>query len=328
MKVAILSDGIPGHVNQSIGIINLLKEDILIEFTIIPLHQKYKFFRAFIKVYKKLLSKNLTIRNAKKIKNLYKDINIKNIDLLIATGGNTAHICASLGKIYNVMTVQNGESSGVNSSQYRIHITLDKRKGPSNVQTFFPPNKTIPVQKTLKNNKVLFLIGGDGSGYTFQKNDMDVFADNIKKFSTKNNLSPIIVTSRRTPMIFEDLLYSKLKDVCDFSSIWYHKDNSNFMLQNLLNSSDMIFVTEESSTMIAEAICSGLPVVTIYPEKHKKEKRHEDQLYKYIKSNLISRISIKSELEFDNTAIKNNLKKIITERQDLKNKILKGINNE
>ena len=27
MKVAILSDGIPGHVNQSIGIINLLSEE-------------------------------------------------------------------------------------------------------------------------------------------------------------------------------------------------------------------------------------------------------------------------------------------------------------
>ena len=52
MKVAILSDGIPGHVNQSIGIINLLSEDISIEFEIIPLHQKYSFLRSLIKVYK------------------------------------------------------------------------------------------------------------------------------------------------------------------------------------------------------------------------------------------------------------------------------------
>ena len=40
------------------------------------------------------------------------------------------------------------------------------------------------------------------------------------------------------------------------------------------------------------------------------------------------RISIKSELEFNNSNIKNNIKKILVERQDLKNKILKGINNE
>ena len=328
MRVAILSDGIPGHVNQSIGIINLLSEDISIEFEIIPLHQKYSCLRALIKVYKKFLSRNLSTRNAKIIKSLYEDIKIKNVDLLIATGGNTAHICASLGKIYSVMTIQNGKASGILSSNYKLHITLDKRKGPSNIQTFFPPNTTKLVHKTSKNNKVLFLIGGNGSGYTFQKSDFNVLIDNIKKFSTKNNISPIIVTSRRTPFILEDLIYAELKDICDTSSVWYHKDNSNFNLQKLFNESDMIFVTEESSTMIAEAICSGLPVVTIYPEKHKKEKRHQDQIYKYIKTNLITRISIKSELEFNDCNIRNNIKKITMEKQDLKNKILKGINNE
>ncbi|MAV24333.1 MAG: hypothetical protein DBW99_04695 [SAR86 cluster bacterium] len=328
MKVAILSDGIPGHVNQSIGIINLLSEDISIEFEIIPLHQKYSFLRALIKVYKKFLSRNLSTRNAKIIKSLYEDIKIKNVDLLIATGGNTAHICASLGKIYSVMTIQNGKASGILSSNYKLHITLDKRKGPSNIRTFFPPNTTKLVNKTSKNNKVLFLIGGNGSGYTFQKNDFNVLINNIKKFSTKNNISPIIVTSRRTPFFLEDLMHAELKDICDSSSVWYHKDNSNFNLQKLFNESDMIFVTEESSTMIAEAICSGLPVVTIYPEKHKKEKRHQDQVYKYIKTNLITRISIKSELEFNDCNIRNNIKKIKMEKQDLKNKILKGINNE
>ena len=259
---------------------------------------------------------------------MYEDIKIKNVDLLIATGGNTAHICASLGKIYSVMTIQNGKASGILSSNYKLHITLDKRKGPSNIRTFFPPNTTKLVNKTSKNNKVLFLIGGNGSGYTFQKNDFNVLINNIKKFSTKNNISPIIVTSRRTPFFLEDLMHAELKDICDSSSVWYHKDNSNFNLQKLFNESDMIFVTEESSTMIAEAICSGLPVVTIYPEKHKKEKRHQDQVYKYIKTNLITRISIKSELEFNDCNIRNNIKKIKMEKQDLKNKILKGINNE
>ena len=284
--------------------------------------------RKYLKVYKKFLSRNLSTRNAKIIKSLYEDIKIKNVDLLIATGGNTAHICASLGKIYSVMTIQNGKASGILSSNYKLHITLDKRKGPSNIRTFFPPNTTKLVNKTSKNNKVLFLIGGNGSGYTFQKNDFNVLINNIKKFSTKNNISPIIVTSRRTPFFLEDLMHAELKDICDSSSVWYHKDNSNFNLQKLFNESDMIFVTEESSTMIAEAICSGLPVVTIYPEKHKKEKRHQDQLYKYIKTNLITRISIKSELEFNDCNIRNNIKKIKMEKQDLKNKILKGINNE
>ena len=109
MKVAILSDGIPGHENQSIGILNLLEEEIPIKYDVIVLNQKFYPFRALIKIYKKLLSQNLSIRNAKKIKNLYQDLELENVDLLIATGGNTAHISASLGKIYNLMTIQNGK---------------------------------------------------------------------------------------------------------------------------------------------------------------------------------------------------------------------------
>lgn len=329
MKVAILSDGIPGHENQSIGILNLLEEEIPIKYDVIVLNQKFYPFRALIKIYKKLLSQNLSIRNAKKIKNLYQDLELENVDLLIATGGNTAHISASLGKIYNLMTIQNGKAGGVKSENFTVHITLNKKNGFSNIQSFFPPNRIKPFENIVKkNNKALFLIGGNGSGYVYRIDDFISFVKNIENFSIKYNISPIIATSRRTPKAFEDLIYSNLRDICDSSSVWFHKDNSNYNFNDLFKSADMIFVTEESSSMIAEAICTGLPVCTLFPEKYKKEKRHQNQLRKYIESSLIRRISIKSRLKFNEISSEKNIKKISMERLYLKNKILKRIRNE
>ena len=45
MKVGILSDGKPGHLNQSLGIVNILAEDLELDFIIINLSLKNLLFK-------------------------------------------------------------------------------------------------------------------------------------------------------------------------------------------------------------------------------------------------------------------------------------------
>ena len=93
MKVAILSDGKPGHFNQSIGIADIISEDVEVDYKVFDIEPKFKFL---IKIYQRFFIKDFNKNKAKKIINLFKPIDIKNFDLLISSGGNTSHAFSCL----------------------------------------------------------------------------------------------------------------------------------------------------------------------------------------------------------------------------------------
>tara|TARA_B110000305_G_scaffold53690_1_gene59062 strand:+ start:1119 stop:2099 length:981 start_codon:yes stop_codon:yes gene_type:complete len=325
MKIGILSDGKPGHLNQSIGVVNILSEDLEFSFTIIHLSMKYSSLQALSRIYQRFLCRNFNKINAGKIINLFHPIYVDDLDLLIATGGNTAYISASLGKNNNIKVIQIGSVKGIDLKNYSAHITIEaKDKSPNNIVTTLAPTRYSPIE-TLngeKQNKALFLIGGDGSGYKYNLDDWSELVRNIKKLKDESNVSPIIVTSRRTSKAHEEFLYEQTLTFSSPASIWFHKDGINADLSALFNQVDSIFVTEESSMMINEAISSGLPVCTLYPKVIKSPKSFSDQISKLRNMNFISSLPFKSELTHN--TLNNNLK-IIEIRESLKKNIINRI---
>ena len=65
MKTLILSDGLDGHYNQSIGIAAILQETTLPSYKVVEVKLKFTFLRGLQYTYIKLLSKNLTNTNIK-----------------------------------------------------------------------------------------------------------------------------------------------------------------------------------------------------------------------------------------------------------------------
>ena len=57
MKTLILSDGIPGHFNQSRGVASLLQEDIDLNEKVVQLEPKIRSLRSPIKLIARLFSK-------------------------------------------------------------------------------------------------------------------------------------------------------------------------------------------------------------------------------------------------------------------------------
>ena len=87
-------------------------------------------------------------------------------------------------------------------------------KSPNNIVTVIPPTKfkPIPFSEKEKNKTVLFLLGGNGAGYVFKKNDWKNLIKNIKDMIRNHNITPILVTSRRTNKKHEDFLFQELKN--------------------------------------------------------------------------------------------------------------------
>ena len=96
MQVLILSDGIPGHFNQSKGVAALLAETMEINESLAIINPKIRLLRSPIKLIARYLTKNLSTLKAKIIISLFQPIDLQKIDLIIAAGGNTAALSAAI----------------------------------------------------------------------------------------------------------------------------------------------------------------------------------------------------------------------------------------
>ena len=100
MRIAIISDGIPGHFNQSIGVANLIAEDIPSQQTIFKMAHKFPLMRSITRLYLRYLFKSVKILKIQKILDIYYPLNLKDFYLIIAAGGNTSFVTAALSKKY------------------------------------------------------------------------------------------------------------------------------------------------------------------------------------------------------------------------------------
>ena len=326
MRIAIISDGIPGHFNQSIGVANLLDEDITTQQTTFNMVYKFPLIRSITRLYLRYLFKNVKILKFQKVLDIYYPLNLKDFDLIIATGGNTSFITAALSKKYNIPSIQIGSLRGLKSTYFTAHITVEPDdNSSSNIVTLLAPNKYKPnlERNKMNKNKALFLLGGDGAGYTYSVDDWKDLEKNIKYFESTTGIKPLIVTSRRTNKLHEDYLYNEMRAYCDPASIWFHRGGENTDLNILFNNSDFIFVTEDSAMMITESVSSGLPVSTLSPKTIKTNIKYENMLSRLESNSLISRLSFKSSLQIN--VLEGNEDKVYKIRELLKSNIMEKI---
>ena len=323
MKVAIISDDKPGHFNQSKGVVNLISEDIDLEYTVFSSKLKLHFLRSPLKLYQKFLAKNLNKTNAKKIIKIFQYVDLEDFDLLISSGGNTIYHSAALSNLFKIKNIHIGSIKDINLTNFEAHITTEAViNSPNNIVTDLAPTRFKPdVKEKSKSNKSLFLLGGNGAGYLYNESDWKNLINGIKDLAETTNISPIIVTSRRTNKIHESLIFDEMYTISDNASVWFHKTRENADLNSIFRMVDAIYVSEDSATMTTEAISSGLPVFTLYPKSFNPSEKFNQQLEKYETMKLIKRMSFKSELSTISTS--NNSNNLVLEiREKLKKQIL------
>ena len=325
-KVLIISDQIPGHFNQSIGICALLNENIGVKYTIIEMHWRINSLRFLFRIISRMLCKNLTNFNAKLIVSFFKKIDVSGYDLLIASGGNTFFINAALSRLHGIPNIQLGSPRGIKSELFNAHLTAQRySNSENNIVYDVTPNKYSP-KACMSNNEVekniLLLFGGNGMGYEYLDRDVKNIIETMNTLTKKNKKQLICVTSRRSKENHENLLIENLNNLSK-RSIWFHKGGENANLRDLFSLSDFIFVTEDSAMMISESISSGKIVTTLFPEKVVTPERYKNHIDLYLNKGFIFRSKIGDQLVLR----KNNdhSQKIEESRKKLLNQILCNI---
>jgi mitochondrial fission protein ELM1 len=328
-KILIISDGIPGHFNQSNGVALMISDTCDCSITTHELSWRLYPLRSVCNVFAKLLLRFNNKNIARAILWMYTPIHSQGYDLVIAAGGNTMPVSAAIKLAHSMPVIQLGSPRGLHSSMFNALVTIEKYfDHPSNIVAAISPNLyspavcSIAAQKDNLSDHILFLIGGEGIGYSYSTNEWKSMLTSIEALNSKIKLPISIVTSRRTSPEVEDLFQSRLQNILSDYSAWFHHGDKNFNLAALLGSAINIFVTEDSAMMISESISSGKPVTTLYPSNVKSPLRYENHISKYADLELIKRSPL-YDLELRS---QQNLNARITEhRQKLAKKLMRAI---
>jgi mitochondrial fission protein ELM1 len=287
MKVAVLKDNKAGHYNQSLALAYAIEkgfDEVPTDIYTIKVYKLPKYLLRFMlnnSFFRSLLSKPSSLRF---VKFFYKiDKPLKVADIIISSGKDTSMLNVWLSLAYDAKSIYIGHPKKLNYKLFdRVLTILDL--GFEN-QVLLDVAPTLPysgdIEQFCKDNNLdindnyyALLIGGDGSGYHYSKEEYDKLIEFVNSHRDKKWL---VTTSRRTPSHIEEKMQ---RDMRCAMFVAYHQEPKR-VVGAFLKLCDMAFVTQESASMLNEALSFQKPVVSLYP----KDRKEEDN-YKTILNNL------------------------------------------
>ena len=313
-KIVILSDGKPGHYNQSLGIMDQLSDD---EYQLVEINFRSKWhdniLRIFLslfpggkladKVIWSILFFSLTEETISKLKN------IQSVALILSTGSSVAAVNLLLGQLLNAKTVTCRPPSPVGTRQFdlailprlywrqpeRINVCrtlgVPNRISPERLEHFRPLSQKV---SSSQRSKIGLLIGGNSPLHNMSKKVATRWIDFLLQLVKSRKWQVLLSTSRRTPKVIEEYIADIVKDRNDDFPInlFSHQtpSSSQFKFEHILANSDLLLVTEDSFSMVCEACSSGKPVVILEVERTQPNWRYRqwDTIYQELTARQIA----------------------------------------
>ena len=313
-KIVILSDGKPGHYNQSLGIMDQLSDD---EYQLVEINFRSKWhdniLRIFLslfpggkltdKVIWSILFFSLTEETISKLKN------IQSVALILSTGSSVAAVNLLLGQLLDAKTVTCRPPSPVGTRQFdlailprlywrqpeRINVCrtlgVPNRISPERLEHFRPLSQKV---SSSQRSKIGLLIGGNSPLHNISKKVATRWIDFLLQLVKSRKWQVLLSTSRRTPKVIEEYIADIVKDRNDDFPInlFSHQtpSSSQFKFEHILANSDLLLVTEDSFSMVCEACSSGKPVVILEVERTQPNWRYRqwDTIYQELTARQIA----------------------------------------
>ena len=295
MRILVLDDGIPGNTNQSVGIAEALNTDFDI-FHVEFKGPSYKlpYRKGSVKIATKIIGLLLSLKAYRLAGVIYKYMSKGHIpensyDIVISAGSYLAPVNLLISKKMNaksvcIMTPEGVPLKGFDLLIVPLHDSLRYprlRKLKNTLFTLGAPNRITPfllkhakekltdkIQITHDVIKAGVIIGGNDQNYFIDGDWARMLFDVLKKLS--DNFVFLITVSRRTPEEVIDFLNNSLREIkfayCEFPGA---KHGLHYF--GILGICDILFVTEDSVTMISEACSTGKPVIVLGVKRKKKK---------------------------------------------------------
>lgn len=306
--VWLLSDGQPGHDSRSQGIVRSLREIMPLDVHTIRLDMRMGLARNALRF---LLNHTAKPRSLKSLKLFYQvdSLPAGDCDLLISAGGKTSFANAWIAAAIGAPNVFAGTLRRLQARHFSVVMTLEPVPGADNnlvvpllPTTIEPQRVTEQGEQLLKQlggtaqRYWLMLLGGKGAGYWYRQRDWMRIARSMNALASKHDIRWLLVTSRRTGSQGERML-KRYIDADSLAQACWSQSDVEYQPEAFLGAADQVFVSEDSMTMLAEAMSAQRPVYSLRPEHALPDSRYEQALLRYVDAGRLRRVALVDLLE-------------------------------
>ncbi|MDI3514695.1 MAG: uncharacterized protein PWP40_1924 [Rhodocyclaceae bacterium] len=290
LTVWLLSDGAPGHLSQSRGIVDALATRRAVETHTIELRIRSSFWKRL----GRLLLPRIRDVGAwfERIYGIAPPPGRP--DLIISSGANTLLANALLARLHRAPNVYSGTLKGYDPTAFDCVFSVVPLGVACNHVLPLPPvpgELARPLSAADGEALIAVLVGGDGAGYVFKDADWHAFADGLATLARREGARLLLTTSRRTGAAAEAILREALPAELLADAVWWSQAPRKVM-RDFLAAAQAIVVTEDSLSMVAESLYSGRPVLSVAPAIAQPNANDGAALRGYVERGLLARSPI------------------------------------
>ena len=325
-SVLVLHDGKPGHITQSLGLAQLLAKHYQLDIYL----QHAKLRAGGTKKLARRLCMGDALEPQKLIRSwLYKlgepelvhrhgvddldslgAVKVKKKafkpDLIVSFGGKLVALNVAMARCFEVPNLLIGNNHKIPYRHFSAVLRAQTKEKQDNLiqtgVTFCAVDAQWALQEGeqfkrnhLKSKQVYWtlLIGGDGSGYHYTSNDWSRLGQLMRRLSAEYGIRWLVTTSRRTGKDNEKLLRQALPLNLVDIMVYFGGDSANLAsVHQLLGAGERLFVTEDSLSMLTEAVAMLKPVYSLRSEAFDKHKHHVLLVKSMQQSGLLQRLQL------------------------------------
>ena len=270
--VLIISEESPGHLSQSKGFVEALRKEVDIKVDIVVGKTTLRgFLRLFFRYFLEIMQFRCTDGTLCRITNFRTPVrNIEKPDLIVSSGGKSVFTAKILAERFGALYCFIGEYKPYKESWFDTIITpivctpskriIECDLLPANIE-----KERLECVAESSENIWCMVIGGASRSHKYTSEDWCLLADAMNEISRTHNIRWLITSSRRTSAAVEDILLERLSAECIEDAVWWSK-NPEKKLGIYFSRASHIFVTQDSLSMITEAISAHKPICVIYPD--------------------------------------------------------------
>ena len=305
MRAILLSDGKPGHYNQSLGVIERMPE---CEYHWIDVKFRSKQRDNLLRVLTRLFGGFRLPRWLIKAclhmalqRDTLAEIHAVELDFILSTGSSVAAPNLLIGQLFDAKTVTCRRPSPVGIHHFDLAILprmyWSPRRNRANVcKTLGVPNRVRPEKLEAQRNELQtdsdlsdqkrlgVLIGGEDRYYTITETTALRLIEVLQQFATRWDIQLLLTTSRRTPLPVENLINERLSNTqhCPILVLAHGENSLTDPVGTIFALADVIIVTEDSFSMVCEAASSGKRVIILEVDHKTRRRPKQHQVYSEI----------------------------------------------
>ena len=280
LKVILLADTRPGHYHLAEGVIAAVKRLRPVEVTRIPVERRWI-------VPTRWLRRRINAKSFFPPRMLHMAYRIDaealpRADLVVSAGGETQmpNICVT--RFLDVPNIFCGSLlRGLGSENFSLVISsYDRDAGSARHMVVLKPSPidpdmlgrpaSVPLYGREKHPRIAgLLIGGNAGPFRYRRDEWGQLLDFAKHLSKAWGTRWLVSTSRRTPDHVADRIAELAQDKSVVARFIDYRTAGPGTLPEVFAKAEVIVCTEDSSTMVSEAVSARLPAVGVAPQAHR-----------------------------------------------------------